>query len=171
MLVNKKSMAKTSGTPGKTKLINHFLINREKDPWYLVDLPGYGYAKISMSERLKWEKMIKRYLNERATLVCTMVLVDIRIEPQKIDIDFCVKLGTSGMPFAIIFTKADKEKPKAIERHVNEFSNQLLEYFSEMPNYFVTSAETHAGKEQVLSFIGEAMEIWKNLPTEDEENL
>ncbi len=157
MLVNKKNMAKTSGTPGKTRLINHFIINKESKPWYLVDLPGYGYAKISQKERAKWETMIRTYLNHRENLFCTMVLIDVRHEPQKRDIDFCVKLGTDGLPFAIVFTKADKEKPAAIERNVNEFCNALLEHFSELPNYFVTSAAKQVGKEQVLSFIDSAM--------------
>jgi GTP-binding protein len=157
MLVNKKSLAKTSATPGKTRLINHFVINEEKNPWYLVDLPGYGYAKISMTERAKWEQMIRQYLNNRPNLLCTMVLIDVRIEPQKIDLEFCLKLGKDGLPFAIVFTKADKEKPGAVERNVNAFCNKMLESFSELPNIFVTSARSQMGRDQILDFIGTAM--------------
>ncbi len=161
MLVNKKNLAKTSATPGKTRLINHFIINEEKHPWYLVDLPGYGYAKISMSERVKWEHMIREYLNNRENLLCTMVLVDVRIEPQKLDLDFCLRLGKDGLPFAIIFTKADKEKPGAVERNVNAFCNQLLESFSELPNIFVTSAKSQMGRDQIFTFISEAIKTAK----------
>jgi GTP-binding protein len=158
MLVNKKSLAKTSATPGKTRLINHFTIESDKGSWYLVDLPGYGYAKIARSERAKWEKMINQYLSERETLFCTMVLIDVRLEPQKIDLEFCQKLGEDGMPFAIVFTKADKEKPGAVERNVNAFCNALLEHFAELPNIFVSSAHTQLGKEQVLGFIESGLE-------------
>lgn len=162
MLVNKKNMAKTSATPGKTRLINHFIINaEEKRPWYLVDLPGYGYAKIAKTERGKWEKMTEEYLSKRENLLCTMVLVDVRHEPQKIDIEFCVRLGELGLPFAIVFTKADKEKPKAIERNVSAFCNALLEYFSDMPNYFLTSAEKKTGREDLLNFLNNVIMEWK----------
>ncbi len=161
MLVNKKNLAKTSATPGKTRLINHFIINEEKHPWYLVDLPGYGYAKISMSERVKWEHMIREYLNNRENLLCTMVLVDVRIEPQKLDLDFCLRLGKDGLPFAVIFTKADKEKPGAVERNVNAFCNLLLESFSELPNIFVTSAKSQMGRDQIFTFISDAMKTAK----------
>lgn len=155
-------MAKTSATPGKTRLINHFIINaEEKRPWYLVDLPGYGYAKIAKTERGKWEKMTEEYLSKRENLLCTMVLVDVRHEPQKIDIEFCVRLGELGLPFAIVFTKADKEKPKAIERNVSAFCNALLEYFSDMPNYFLTSAEKKTGREDLLNFLNNVMMEWK----------
>lgn len=153
MLVNKKSLAKTSATPGKTRLINHFLINEESRPWYLVDLPGYGYAKIAKSEREKWEKMIDNYLENRENLYCTMVLIDARHEPQKIDVEFCVKLGEKGLPFSVIFTKADKEKPAVVQRNVEAFKQALLEHFSELPNTFLTSAEKRTGRDEVLGFI------------------
>jgi GTP-binding protein len=163
MVVNKKNMAKTSSTPGKTRLINHFVINaEERNPWYLVDLPGYGYAKIAKTEREKWEKMIEEYLNKRENLLCTMVLVDVRHEPQKLDIDFCLRLGELGLPFAMIFTKADKEKPAVIERNVSAFCNALLEYYSEMPNYFLTSAEKRTGREDLLKFLDNVMTQSKN---------
>ncbi len=158
MLVNKKNLAKTSATPGKTRLINHFNIESDAGLWYLVDLPGYGYAKIAKTERLKWEEMITGYLDERENLQCTMVLVDARLEPQKLDLEFCQKLGENGLPFAIVFTKADKEKPGAVERNVNAFCNRLLETFSELPNVFVTSAHTRLGRERVMGFIANALQ-------------
>ncbi|MFN0032036.1 MAG: ribosome biogenesis GTP-binding protein YihA/YsxC [Flavobacteriales bacterium] len=158
MLVDKRSLAKTSGTPGKTRLINHFIINEKKAPWYIVDLPGYGYAKISLSERAKWKKMIRTYLEERETLRCTMMLVDVRIEPQKIDLEFAKYMGEKGIPFAILFTKADRQKPAMIEKHVNAFLERLSEYFAEMPNVFLTSAEHRAGKEQLHGFMQSLIE-------------
>ena len=157
MLVNKKNLAKTSGTPGKTRLINHFDISSTEGSWYLVDLPGYGYAKISRSEREKWEVMIEAYLSERENLVCTFVLIDVRHEPQKIDLEFCLKLGQDGIPFALVFTKADKEKPGAVERNVNAFCDKLLEQFAELPNIFVTSATERTGRERLLNFIGQSL--------------
>ncbi|MBX7050540.1 MAG: ribosome biogenesis GTP-binding protein YihA/YsxC [Flavobacteriales bacterium] len=157
MLVNKKNLAKTSGTPGKTRLINHFLVNASNKPWYVVDLPGYGYAKISQTERVKWEKMIWDYLKNREVLACTMVLIDVRLDPQKIDLEFCKKLGEAGLPFAIVFTKADKEKPGAIERNVNAFCNKLLDYFETLPNFIVSSSDTRLGRDQLLSLIEESM--------------
>lgn len=157
MLVNKKNLAKTSGTPGKTRLINHFDISSNKGAWYLVDLPGYGYAKISRSEREKWEVMIETYLSERENLVCTFVLIDVRHEPQKIDLEFCLKLGQDGIPFALVFTKADKEKPGAVERNVNAFCDKLLEQFAELPNIFITSATERTGRERLLNFIGQSL--------------
>ncbi|MFM2202038.1 MAG: hypothetical protein RL040_1238 [Bacteroidota bacterium] len=157
MLVNKKNLAKTSATPGKTRLINHFDISSDKGAWYLVDLPGYGYAKISRSEREKWEVMIEAYLSERENLVCTFVLIDVRHDPQKNDLDFCLKLGQDGIPFALVFTKADKEKPGAVERNVNAFCDKLLEHFAELPNVFVTSAAERTGRERLLGFIGQSI--------------
>lgn len=157
MLVEKRSMAKTSGTPGKTRLINHFIINELHNPWYLVDLPGFGYAKIAQSERAKWKKMVRTYIEERENLKCTFLLIDTRLEPQKIDLEFAKWLGENGIPFALAFTKADKEKPGAIERHVNLFAEKFLETFSELPNLFITSAETRLGKDKVLGFIETVM--------------
>lgn len=157
MLVNKKNMAKTSGTPGKTRLINHFEIESHLGTWYLVDLPGYGYAKISRTEREKWEVMIDAYLNDRENLLCTFVLIDARLEPQKLDLEFCKKLGENGMPFALAFTKSDKMKPGAVERNVNAFCDKLLEHFAELPNVFVTSAAERTGRERVLGFIAQSI--------------
>ncbi len=150
MLTSRKSLAKTSGRPGKTQLINHFLINKN---WFLVDLPGYGYAKVSKSAKKVFQKFITHYFENREQLVTAFVLVDIRHKPQPIDQEFMQYLGEGGVPFSIIFTKADKLKPKAIENHVEAYKNILLETWEEMPNYFITSSSKDIGKEEVLNYI------------------
>ena len=150
MLTNQKNLAKTSGRPGKTQLINHFLINKE---WFLVDLPGYGYARVSKSAKKTFQKFITSYFNERKQLVSAFVLVDIRHEPQSVDLAFMQWLGENGIPFSIIFTKADKLRPKAIEIHIDSYKNKLLEFWEEMPNYFVTSSTNYSGKEALLNYI------------------
>ncbi|WP_299254835.1 ribosome biogenesis GTP-binding protein YihA/YsxC [uncultured Lacinutrix sp.] len=155
MLTSRKSLAKTSGRPGKTQLINHFLINKD---WYLVDLPGYGYAKVSKSTKKVFQKFITKYFQEREQLVCAFTLVDIRHKPQPIDLEFMQYLGEAGIPFCIIFTKADKLKPKAIERHVEDYRNVMLETWEEMPRHFITSSSKDIGKEEVLGYIGELNE-------------
>lgn len=155
MLTNRKSLAKTSGKPGKTQLINHFLINKN---WHLVDLPGYGYARVSKSTKKVFQKFITAYFSQREQLVTAFVLVDIRHEPQPIDLDFMQWLGENGIPFSIIFTKADKLKPKAIENHVEAYRNILLETWEDMPNYFVTSSSKEIGKDDVLNYIDELNE-------------
>ena len=150
MLTSRKSLAKTSGRPGKTQLINHFIIN---DSWYLVDLPGYGYAKVSKSSKKTFQKFITKYFEERTQLVSAFVLVDIRHAPQPIDLNFMEWLGEHGVPFSIIFTKADKLKPKAIENHVEDYKNVLLETWEEMPKYFITSSSKDIGKDELLTYI------------------
>ncbi|MFT6799622.1 MAG: GTP-binding protein [Nonlabens sp.] len=151
MLVNQKSLAKTSGRPGKTQLINHFLINKT---WHLVDLPGYGYARVSKSSKAKFQKFITKYFEKREQLVCGFVLVDVRHDPQPIDVEFMEWLGESEIPFSIIFTKADKLKPKALERNVEAYKKFLLEgIWEEMPPYFITSASNNQGKEELLNYI------------------
>lgn len=150
MITNKDGLAKTSQTPGKTQLINHFNIDKS---WYLVDLPGYGYARVSRTEREKFEKMINNYLFERENLINTFVLVDIRHEPQPIDLDFMEKLGVNGVPFSIIFTKADKLSKLQIEKHVGTYSDKMLETWSEMPKYFVSSASNGLGKDEITDYI------------------
>jgi len=150
MLTSRKSLAKTSGRPGKTQLINHFLINKN---WHLVDLPGYGYARVSKSSKKVFQKFITNYFGQREQLVTAFVLVDIRHTPQPVDSDFMIWLGENGIPFSIIFTKADKLKPKAIENHVEAYKNILLETWSEMPNYFITSSSKDIGKDEVLGYI------------------
>ncbi len=150
MLTAKKGLAKTSQTPGKTQLINHFLIN---DEWFLVDLPGYGYARISKSKKEDWNKFIRFYLDKRESLQCVMVLIDSRLEPQKIDLEFCNWLGEHGLPFVIIFTKADKQSGLKTDQNVAQFKRKLTETFDPMPDYFITSAENKLGRDEVLGFI------------------
>ncbi len=149
-LTNKKSLAKTSGKPGKTQLINHFLINNE---WYLVDLPGYGYASAPKKERVKWEQFIKRYILQRENLYCLFVLVDSRHEPQKQDLDFMEWLGISEIPFTIIFTKVDKLKPGELEKNLKRYEEKMFETWETMPGYYISSAETGKGTKEILEFI------------------
>lgn len=151
MLVNQKGLAKTSGRPGKTQLINHFKINKN---WFLVDLPGYGYARVSKKEKKTFQKYITEYFQKRKQLVCAFVLVDIRHEPQPIDLEFMEWLGTNGVPFAIIFTKADKLKPGTINSNVQNYVQALLDtVWEEAPIHFVTSSTNHLGKEGLLNYI------------------
>ncbi|WP_028872409.1 ribosome biogenesis GTP-binding protein YihA/YsxC [Psychroserpens burtonensis] len=150
MITNHKNLAKISGRPGKTQLINHFLINKE---WFLVDLPGYGYAKVSKTAKRKFQKFITNYFEKRIQLVSAFVLVDIRHEPQKIDLEFMEYLGVSQVPFSIIFTKADKLKPLAIERNVEAYCKKLLETWEAVPNHFVTSSSKTIGRDEVLQYI------------------
>ena len=150
MLTNCKNLAKTSGRPGKTQLINHFKID---DRWFLVDLPGYGYARVSKTTKQVFQRFITDYFEQREQLVSAFVLVDIRHEPQKIDVEFMQWLGERAIPFAIIFTKADKLKPQAIERNVAAYKETLLEWWEEFPPYFVTSAQNKTGKEELTQYI------------------
>lgn len=150
MLTNNKGLAKTSGRPGKTQLINHFKINNN---WFLVDLPGYGYARVSKTTKSIFQKFITQYFEKRKQLVCAFVLVDLRHEPQKIDREFMQWLGENAVPFAIIFTKADKLKPLAIERNIETYRQIMLEDWEEFPPYFVTSAQSKLGKDELLGYI------------------
>lgn len=152
MLTGKKGLAKTSQTPGKTQLINHFLIN---DNWYIVDLPGYGYARISKNKKEDWNKFIRTYLDKRESLQCVMVLIDSRLEPQKIDLEFCNWLGEKGLSFVLVFTKADKQSSIKTDQNVAKFKKALLATFEEVPPIFVTSSEIQSGREEVLGFIDE----------------
>lgn len=151
-MTNKKSLAKTSGKPGKTRLINHFIINNE---WYLVDLPGYGYAEVPKAERLKWEKMIRQYILQRENLHCLFVLIDSRHEAREIDLNFMEWLGTSQIPFSIVFTKTDKLKPSELEENLNKYKEKLLETWEELPPVFITSAENGEGTTEILDYIGD----------------
>ena len=159
MLTNHKNLAKTSGRPGKTQLINHFKIDNS---WFLVDLPGYGYARVSKETKKVFQQFITKYFEERQQLVCAFVLVDVRHEPQKIDVEFMQWLGEHGIPFAIVFTKADKLKPLAIERNIAAYQQVLLETWEEFPPYFVTSAENKTGKEELTHYIEQINEEIKN---------
>ncbi len=162
MITNHKSLAKTSGTPGKTQLINHFEIESAAasrspiEKWYLVDLPGYGYAKLSQSTRRRWEQMIENYLRKRENLVSVLVLIDSRHPPQKIDLEFVNNLDKWKVPFAIAFTKSDKEKPGVVKRNVEAFFVEMKKTWQFLPQYFVTSAEKKEGREEVLTFIQKA---------------
>ena len=150
MLCGKRKLAMTSATPGKTKLVNHFLINRE---WYLVDLPGYGYAKMSKSGRQQLEKIIKDYINMSPDLVLLFVLIDSRHEIGQLDLDFITMLGEGGIPFSIIFTKGDKLGPNARKAVIDKTKAKLLESWEELPPTFESSAETGMGKEEILDYI------------------
>jgi GTP-binding protein len=150
MLTGKKSLAKTSQQPGKTQLINHYFIN---ELWYLVDLPGYGYAKVSKVEREKWETMINDYLHNRENLICTFVLIDVRHSALAADLEFMAALGEAGIPFHIIFTKADKLKPGQVANKVEEYRQTLSELWEEVPPMFVTSAEKNEGRDAILQTI------------------
>lgn len=150
MLTGKKNLAKTSGTPGKTQLINHFLINEK---WYLVDLPGYGYAKSARSNRSKWEKFIAEFLSKRQTLQNTFVLLDARLEPQKIDLEFMTWCGERQLPFSMVFTKIDKLSSSALQKNLARYKKEMLKYWEEMPPVFTTSSESAFGKESLLQYI------------------
>lgn len=152
-LANSKKLAKTSSTPGKTQLINHFLINKLQKPWYLVDLPGYGYAKVSKKLRAGFQKIIDSYLLNREMLYCTFVLVDSRHDVQKVDLEFMSWMGENGLPFAIIFTKIDKLKPSEVDSKIEKYKAKLLETWEEVPPYFLTSSEKRHGLEDLLSYI------------------
>lgn len=159
MLCRNKKLAKTSSTPGKTLLINHFIINRE---WYLVDLPGYGFAKRSKSEIAKLEQMIRGYILGREQLVNVFVLIDIRLEPQKIDLEFMEWLGVSSIPFSIVFTKADKLSTGKVRQNVDNYIKAMLETWEEMPPYFVTSSEKGDGRDDVLDYIAQINQSLKD---------
>ncbi len=149
-LMQRKELAMTSGKPGKTKLINHFLVEKS---WYLVDLPGYGYAQTSKSERRKYDQLIRNYLQKRENLVCTFVLIDARIPPQKIDLDFINWLGISGIAFELVFTKADKSKKTNVQDNIQAFMDVMGNEWDELPPYNVTSAQAKEGRDDLLQRI------------------
>lgn len=151
-MTGKKGLAKTSQRPGKTQLINHFVIN---DIWYLVDLPGYGYAQTSKKNRADWEKFIRKYLLSRDNLQCIFVLIDSRLEPQKNDLDFCCWLGEKGLSFMLVFTKADKQSGVKSDMNIAKFRRALLKWFEEVPEIFLTSSESRMGVEAILEKINE----------------
>ncbi len=157
MLSGRKKLAKTSSTPGKTMLINHFMINEQ---WYLVDLPGYGFAKRSKTERLKWEKMIIKYILKRTNMLTLFLLIDIRIEPQQIDLEFIEWLGEAKIPFVITFTKSDKLKLNQINNNLLRYKKKLLESWEYLPEMMITSATTDVGRDEILNFIEKTNELF-----------
>ncbi|MDG1331520.1 MAG: ribosome biogenesis GTP-binding protein YihA/YsxC [Crocinitomicaceae bacterium] len=152
MLTNHKKLAKTSGKPGKTQLINHFVIN---DEWYIVDLPGYGYAKASKQSRAKWEKFIVEYLTNSKSLVTIFVLLDSRLEPQKIDLEFMNWCGEKELPFSMVFTKIDKLSSTQLQKNMAKYRKEMLKYWAELPPLFTTSSESKFGQEKMLNYIGD----------------
>lgn len=156
MLCNNSKLAKTSSTPGKTQTINHFIINED---WYLVDLPGYGYAKVSKHKRNYWQDFIVRYLRRRDNLINLFVLIDSRLKPQKIDLEFINWLGENGIPFSIIMTKTDKITNREVQKNLDQFTSVLQETWEELPPIFITSSKNKTGKEEVLNYIEEYMQV------------
>ncbi len=152
MLTNQKNLAMTSSKPGKTLLINHFIINKE---WYLVDLPGYGYASVGKKMRAELKKIIDGYILNRNQLINLFLLIDCRHEPQKVDVEFMEWLGISGIPFSIVFTKADKLSVTRLNKNIDTYKEYLLESWEELPPIFITSSEKKLGKEELLNYIGE----------------
>jgi GTP-binding protein len=152
MLAGIKDLAKTSSTPGKTQTINHFLF---PGGWYLVDLPGYGFAKSSKTEREKWDRMVKGYLENRKELSCVMVLVDVRHEPQQSDISFINTLGSAGIPFVIVFTKADKLTKLMLQKNIASYKKKLAEWWEELPTIFITSSTEKKGRDELMAFLNE----------------
>ena len=158
MITNNRKLAKVSGNPGKTITMNHFLINKT---WYLVDLPGYGFAKRSKTERKKWEKMIRHYILTRSNLMSLFVLVDLRHEPQKIDTEFMEWLAMSQIPFVITFTKSDKLNKVNVEKNLSKYKKILLENWEELPPFIVTSAVAGTGKEELLQYIADTNKLFQ----------
>lgn len=171
MLCDNQKLAKTSGTPGKTQLINHFEIittspsgaGEKRVSWYLVDLPGYGFAKVSQNARNRWEQMIENYLRKRENLVNVFVLIDSRHEPQKIDLEFVNQLAKWQIPFCLVFTKADKETQKIVSKNVKDFLDEMRKTWQFLPQHFVTSAIKKQGRDKMLSFIEECNIEFENL--------
>lgn len=155
MLMGMKNLAKTSSEPGKTRLINHFLVNNEL---YLVDLPGYGYAKVLRSSREKWMKFIRKYLMERTNLYCVMVLLDVRVEPQQIDLDFMNWLGENEIPFVMLFTKSDKLGKVTVEKNIAAYREEMLKNWEALPEIFTTSSEKGIGREELLEFMDKTIQ-------------
>lgn len=158
MLVGKKKLAKISSTPGKTQLINHFIINEN---WYLVDLPGYGYAKVAKTKREEWEKSINDYILKRDSIMCLFLLIDSRLTPQKNDLTFIDFLGSNSIPFVILFTKTDKIKPRQVDQNLNNYKNQLKNSWEKIPTFIATSTVNKKGREEILDFIEETNNLWK----------
>jgi GTP-binding protein len=156
-LVNRKELAHTSSQPGKTRTINHYLID---SAWYLVDLPGYGFARVSRSIREDWERTLSKYLSTRENLLCVFVLIDVRIPPQRSDLSFLRSLGERGIPVAIVFTKSDKPSRTEVASNVEAFRTAMLESWEETPPFLITSAETGSGKDELMDYIQSVLSVW-----------
>lgn len=156
MLCNNKSLAKTSSTPGKTKLINQFKVNNN---WYLVDLPGYGYARVSKTDKKQFDHIITNYIAHRQNLYCLFVLIDSRLPPQQIDVEFIHKCGELGLPIGLIFTKSDKDKGKPVAKNVETMKTELLKRWDELPPTFISSAIKGTGKTEILGYIENAIDL------------
>lgn len=159
MLTGRRNLAHTSSTPGKTRLINHYLIDGS---WYLADLPGYGYARVSKTERLQWPAMIRNYLEKRLNLLNTFILIDSRLEPQSIDMEFLRWMGEKSLPFCIVFTKCDKLSRSKLDAAITAYLKALQEEWEPLPPIFRTSATTGTGREEILKLITETNKLWKN---------
>jgi len=159
MLTERVKLTKTSGTPGKTQLINHFEINSK---WYIVDLPGYGFAKAPKTERKKWEEFIQRYLSTRENLMNTFVLLDSRLEPQAIDLEFMDWCGEKGIPFSMVFTKIDKLSSSALQKNLTAYRKEMLKSWDELPPIFTTSSTSSFGREKILNYIEDINKAWGN---------
>jgi GTP-binding protein len=157
MLCQRNKLAKISGTPGKTQLINHFLIDEQ---WYLVDLPGYGYAKVSKTKRSAFGQLIESYILNRENLMCLFVLVDSRLPLQKVDLEFMLLLGEKGIPFSLVFTKTDKLKKSTADHQLTTYKQSLLEYWEALPPIFYTSAVSNKGRDELMRFIGDVNQKW-----------
>ncbi len=166
MLTGHSGLAKVSGTPGKTRLINHFIINRQ---WYLVDLPGYGYARASKSLRGEFSKLITSYVTKARKMHFLFVLVDSRLEPQRIDLEFLQMLGENGIPFGVVFTKGDKLSATQLKNSVARYQKVLLEQWEELPPIFLTSSEKRMGRDEILNFVEQCLEEYRLMPKEEEE--
>lgn len=161
MLVSKKGLAKTSGRPGKTQLINHFVINATSDPWYLVDLPGYGFAKTSKKEQLRWSEFTRKYILHRENLMYLFVLIDCRLEPQRIDLEFMEWCGAKGIPFVMVFTKIDKLSSSQLNKNMKVYRKEMLKAWEELPPVVMTSAGSGVGREDLLRIVEQTNPLFK----------
>ncbi|MDG1260551.1 MAG: ribosome biogenesis GTP-binding protein YihA/YsxC [Flavobacteriales bacterium] len=160
-LTKKKKLAKISGTPGKTQLVNHFKINEKGRPWLLADLPGYGYAKVSKKDRATFDKMIREYLKNRPNLMCALVLLDSRHTPQKIDLEFMEWLGKNGIPFVMVFTKLDKLSSSEKSTNLKKYQTEMLKVWETLPQLFHTSSSTGVGRQELIDFIEKTNDFWE----------
>lgn len=163
MLCQRKGLAKTSGRPGKTQTINHFIINKDSDPWYLADLPGYGYAKTSKKMQLKWNEFTRKYLLHRDNLLYLFVLLDSRLEPQKIDLEFMEWCGIKNLPFVMVFTKSDKLSSSQMGKNMRRYRNEMLKTWEEIPPHVITSSSTGLGRDELLGIIADTNPLFEQI--------